>query len=442
MYTIEEVKNLKKRYILIDSENVQNRLFEIIGNSRKNDKIIIFYTVHHSGRLEDFLLNVTKIKNIEFVECISGDNALDLQLMGVLSYLLRKHPKRQYVIYSNDKGYTTAVEHWKEMGYDVQLTELESSSAKPAVFEFKPKPKRKKTTAGSYQRQSKTAVRTRIKKVMNPHENTADRIDSQDKSTAKDQSSVSAEKDSVKKQPLPAQEQAGKNKPDHSDHKPVPDKNISDENKPSKSNGAVVKNALLTNKQSASRPQSANPKEIIINPKRDLVPIEETPAAVEKKLNRRNTKKRVEKMIDTTAEDKNNEPHQMSNAQYITDICRSVKANDLVMINRILTIGFGSEGAKEIYSQFKSDETFRNDMMQLYLPTKQERLYSLIVTALRFNKHDENAANEICSIISQKRSSNLQDVYHSFIKRMPGSMQQRQAIYKTIKPYLAVIQNL
>jgi len=34
-----------------------------------------------------------------------GNNALDYQLIGVLSYLIAKHPKALFCIYSNDKNY-------------------------------------------------------------------------------------------------------------------------------------------------------------------------------------------------------------------------------------------------------------------------------------------------------------------------------------------------
>ena len=52
-------------------------------------------------------------------ECTAGNNALDYQLIGVLSYLIAKHPRSSYYIYSNDKDYQTTVDFWQSRGIAV-----------------------------------------------------------------------------------------------------------------------------------------------------------------------------------------------------------------------------------------------------------------------------------------------------------------------------------
>ena len=50
------------------------------------------------------------------MECAEENNALDQQLMGVLSYLIAAHPNAEYTVFSNDKGYTDATKFWKQRG--------------------------------------------------------------------------------------------------------------------------------------------------------------------------------------------------------------------------------------------------------------------------------------------------------------------------------------
>ena len=352
---------MKKRYILIDSENVHNRLFEIIETSRKHDRILIFYTVHHSGRLEEYLKSGTRKSNIEFVECMSGDNALDLQLMGVLSYLIQRHPERGYVIYSNDKGYTTAVKHWQRMNVDVELISFVQPTVGTELFEFKVKKKHKKSKTSSEHPQMPSPLQTA--------------------KTKNDTESTSAPTDNTE-----------------------------------------------TNSD--------------VNPKAQGISAHPTGAAV-KTVIRRNPAKTEPKVSDTPEPQATElHTHKMTNAEYIKEICKSVRSTDLALVNRVLILGFGTEKAKDVYAHFKKNEAYRTAMGKLYYPTKPMRLKSLIVTALRFNELDESAADEICSIINENGTDNLQSVYHSFIKRMPGNLGERQLIYKAVKPYLAVVDSL
>ena len=134
--------------------------------------------------------------------------------------------------------------------------------------------------------------------------------------------------------------------------------------------------------------------------------------------------------------------HKMSNAEYIIEMCKSVRSTDLALVNRVLTIGFGSENSKEIYAHFKTDSNYRQTMLKLYLPTKPQRLKTLMKTVLCFNDLEDTSAGEICAIINEKGTKNMQVVYRNFMKRMPGTLAERQNIYKVIKPYLSVITNL
>jgi len=104
---------------LIDTENVGDRWFGLMEKMKKKDRIVTFYTENHSKRLEEFLLRQVNNPRIIWLECAVGNNALDYQLVGVLAYLVAKHPKASFCIYSNDKGYQKTVDFWTSRGIQI-----------------------------------------------------------------------------------------------------------------------------------------------------------------------------------------------------------------------------------------------------------------------------------------------------------------------------------
>lgn len=126
-----------RKYYLIDTENVGDRWLDMPGKIRRKDRIIAFYTEHHSKHLEEFLMKQVHNPKILWLECAAGNNALDYQLIGVLSYLVAKHPKASFCIYSNDKDYQSAIDFWKSRGIKIRRK----------GFEIKNKKKNKKKKA-------------------------------------------------------------------------------------------------------------------------------------------------------------------------------------------------------------------------------------------------------------------------------------------------------
>lgn len=122
----------KRKYYLIDTENVGNRWFDMPKKIRRKDRIITFYTEHHSKYLEEFLMKQVHNPKILWLECAAGNNALDYQLIGVLSYLVAKHPKASFCIYSNDKDYQVAVDFWKSQGIKICQKGFEITNKKKA----------------------------------------------------------------------------------------------------------------------------------------------------------------------------------------------------------------------------------------------------------------------------------------------------------------------
>ena len=110
---------LKRKYYLIDSENVGDRWFDLLQKIGKKDQVITFYTENHSNLVKEYLLTQVHNPRILWLECVTGNNALDYQLIGVLAYLIAKHPKASFCVYSNDKDYQNTVDFWQSRGINV-----------------------------------------------------------------------------------------------------------------------------------------------------------------------------------------------------------------------------------------------------------------------------------------------------------------------------------
>lgn len=110
---------MKRRYYFIDTENVGDSWLNLPKKIGKKDRIITFYTEFHSKQLEKSLLKQVHNPKILWIECMKGNNALDYQLIGALSYLIAKHPDAVFCICSNDKDYLSTVEFWNSRGVSV-----------------------------------------------------------------------------------------------------------------------------------------------------------------------------------------------------------------------------------------------------------------------------------------------------------------------------------
>lgn len=151
---------MKRKYYLVDTENVGDRWFDLLQKIKKKDRIITFYTKHHSKHLEEYLMKQVHNPRMVWLECAAGNNALDYQLMGVLSYLIAKHPKSSFYIYSNDRDYQTAIDFWQSRGIAVSRKGFSATDGKKAK---KKKGKKKK----AQKKQSMTVgVQTPAKAVM------------------------------------------------------------------------------------------------------------------------------------------------------------------------------------------------------------------------------------------------------------------------------------
>lgn len=139
---------MSRKYYLIDTENIGDRWFDMPKKIRRKDRIITFYTRHHSKHLEEFMASQVHNPKILWLECATGTNALDYQLIGVLSYLIAKHPKASFCILSNDTDYQDTVDFWKDRGIKICQKGFEIINKKKAKKE-KAKTKKNKDEKSS-----------------------------------------------------------------------------------------------------------------------------------------------------------------------------------------------------------------------------------------------------------------------------------------------------
>ena len=78
------------------------------------------------------MVNQVHNPKILWLECTAGTNALDYQLMGVLSYLIAKHPKSCFCIFSNDGDYRDTIDFWKSRGIKIRQKGFENVDKKKA----------------------------------------------------------------------------------------------------------------------------------------------------------------------------------------------------------------------------------------------------------------------------------------------------------------------
>ena len=133
---------------LIDTENVRTVWTLLLDRMTENDKIYVFYT-ENSGNIKYEDLNgvISSGKNVELIQCHTGKNGLDFQLVSYLGYLIRNNENADYCIISDDSGYDAVIKFWEGRDVDVtrktafQVSGKQAKPVKKSIFGVKPKAK-------------------------------------------------------------------------------------------------------------------------------------------------------------------------------------------------------------------------------------------------------------------------------------------------------------
>lgn len=108
-----------KKVYLIDSENVGDVwVTHIMEFAKTEDEIVVFYTQKSPYMCYE---NIRKLmetdREIIFIKCVEGQNALDFQLVTELGYRIGNEEEiTEYVVVTNDTGFDAAVRYWKAKG--------------------------------------------------------------------------------------------------------------------------------------------------------------------------------------------------------------------------------------------------------------------------------------------------------------------------------------
>ncbi len=105
----------------VDSENVGDEWIKLLDTADNNDRFLIFYTAR-SPHIS--YPNVVKLlatnRNLEFILCHEGSNALDFQLVSYLGYQLCREPEHEMYIVSKDTGYDAIIRFWGERNITIR----------------------------------------------------------------------------------------------------------------------------------------------------------------------------------------------------------------------------------------------------------------------------------------------------------------------------------
>lgn len=105
-----------KKVYLVDSENVGDLwVTHILALAEEEDEIVVFYTQKSPHMGYD---NIRKLladgRDVNFVKCVEGKNALDFQLVTELGYRLGSQKEEcEYIMVTNDTGFDAVVQYWK-----------------------------------------------------------------------------------------------------------------------------------------------------------------------------------------------------------------------------------------------------------------------------------------------------------------------------------------
>lgn len=132
------MKCMNKIYF-IDSENVGDSWISLLNTIAKEDEILVFYTAKSPHmNYKNLVLLKQSPREVTFIECCEGNNALDFQLSTELGYRVRDLDDTEFIIVSNDTGFDAVVKYWTHRNIPVSRIQGKACSsdtiAKPDII--------------------------------------------------------------------------------------------------------------------------------------------------------------------------------------------------------------------------------------------------------------------------------------------------------------------
>lgn len=118
--THQDLQSLKesglKSIFLIDFENTSNTIFDHLYKKADPSAYYYVFISEHTQTAEWILKHAPIDMQFSFIQCETGENAMDFQLTATVGEFTALHPRAVYVIVSNDKGYLPAVHMLQRRG--------------------------------------------------------------------------------------------------------------------------------------------------------------------------------------------------------------------------------------------------------------------------------------------------------------------------------------
>lgn len=117
----------------VDSENVGDNWVSLLDSITTEDKLLVFYTAKSPHmNYKNIVLLKNSPKEVTFIECCEGSNALDFQLCTDLGYRVKDYEDTEFIIVSNDTGFDAVVKYWSHRGITIRRIQGKACIAKPA----------------------------------------------------------------------------------------------------------------------------------------------------------------------------------------------------------------------------------------------------------------------------------------------------------------------
>lgn len=124
----KDISKPTDRY-LIDTENIQKAWTAIPPQANPGSQLTLFYSSKTSF-VTISQLGAAYALGIElgFIECCTGANAMDFQIVTYLGYLIARYPFDNYILVTNDSGYDAAVRFWAKKGVNIRRIGVDLSN--------------------------------------------------------------------------------------------------------------------------------------------------------------------------------------------------------------------------------------------------------------------------------------------------------------------------
>lgn len=446
---------MKKNYYLIDTENVGDRWMDFIGELGEEDVLVVFYTRNHSKMLEETYLRQRYNKKIRWIECLTGSNALDHQLMGVLSYLVATHTDASYAICSNDKDYQDVIDFWGQRGVAIGTVGFDTSRKgcrwqKMDLAEEQTgqsegrKPASEGGSGHGAQPQLSDGGSGESRGVQTKGAGHGTQPQLSD-GTSGEGRGVQTRGASRGAQPQPSDGAAGESR-----------------GAQTKGIGGEVRNGREVQRPSAEEPEDRSASQ---SQGRDVETEDAgnsgNPEARNHRKNRKQTsgeetrgsqtgrrKSQDKESGQKQPADETDGESQLSRSQaaenreeerIVAEIARSIPVSNLGNWYTVLVSLLGQEAGLEYYRKLKKDEAWRAELSRHLLKDAHERNVYLIALLYKHHHLDVAKAAEAYKLINAHNRKNKKAIHADFEKHFGKKTEEQNRYYKVVKPIVDVL---